>query len=77
MSVALNQVIELLKSEPENWKQDDYTLEHDDGISIWTGNVPYFNCGIYIPMRKVGFFDRIRLQVAVNRWHKSCGVLNK
>ena len=66
----VEQIINSLDTEPEKWSQGDYTLRHNEkGVEIWTSNMPYVNVGIYQPKRKVGFFDKIRLQLAVNRWH--------
>lgn len=66
----VQQAILSLDTEPNQWTQGDYTLSHKNGVSIWTANVPYLNIEIYRPKRKTGFIDRIRLQIAVNRWHR-------
>lgn len=71
------QVINLLKTEPENWVQESCTLDHKSGIRIWTASFPYLNCGLYKPKRKTSFIDRIRLQIAVNKWHKLPLILNE
>ena len=66
----LQQIINSLETEPELWTQGHFTLDHKYGFSIWTANIPYLDIGIYKPSRKIGFIDKIRLQIAVNRWHK-------
>jgi hypothetical protein len=66
----VDQVINLLADDPGGWTQGELTLGHKDGIEIWTSNIPYLNIGIYKPSRNIGFIDGIRLQLAVNRWHK-------
>lgn len=66
------EIINSLEKDSEHWVQMDHTLVNSDrGWQIWTANVPYFDIGIYRPKRKIGFFDKIRLQRAVNRWHKN------
>ena len=66
----LEQVILSLKTEPELWTQGNYTLKHQNGIELWTANIPYLDTGIYRPYRKIGFIGRIRLQIAINGWHR-------
>lgn len=66
----VNQIISSLETEPEKWRQTEYTLDHENGTEIWTSNLPYLNIGIYRPRRKIGFIDKIRLQLAVNKWHR-------
>ena len=34
-------VLELLKTEPEKWKYNEYTITYDDKFSIWIANQPY------------------------------------
>lgn len=71
---SIDQVISLLEKDPENWKQGEFSLDHSSGIRVWTANIPYLNIGIYHPKRKTGFIDGIRLQLAVNKWHKSAPI---
>lgn len=67
----VDQVIFLLESEPQEWIQGDYTLKNSKReIEIWTSNVPFFNTEIYRPIRKISLINKIKLQLAVYRWHK-------
>ena len=74
----LDQVINSLRDEPEKWVQTDYTLNHKEkGVQIWTANIPYIFVEIYRPERKIGIIGKIKLQLAVNRWHKQPLVFTK
>jgi len=68
----VQQIIRSLESEPGKWEQTDFTLRHKEhNIEIWTRNLPYFNIGIYQPKRNIGFFEKVRLQLALNKWNKT------
>jgi hypothetical protein len=66
----VDQIISSLRAEPELWKQGAHTLSHKNGTEVWTANLPYLDVGIYNPSRRLGLFDKIRLQLAINTWHK-------
>jgi len=73
-----DEAIALLKNDPTGWIQENCTLYHrKQGIRIWTANLPYFNVGIYEPGRKISFIEKIRLQNAVNEWHKTASIVVK
>jgi hypothetical protein len=72
----LQQVILSLSTEPELWTQNDHTLDHKNGTGLWTSNIPYLNTGIYKPYRKIGLIGGIRLQIAINKWHKLPLIMN-
>jgi hypothetical protein len=44
-------VLELLKTEPEKWKYNEYTITYDNKFSIWIANRPYGD----ISMRTIPF----------------------
>lgn len=68
----VDQIIKSLNDSKQEWRQDNCTLTHiETNVQIWTENIPYLNCYIYSPKIKLGFIDKIRLQLAVNRWYKS------
>lgn len=67
----VQQIIESLEQEPEQWFQDQFTLNHKNGVEIWTANIPYLSIGIYQPKRKINLIEKIQLQRAVNRWNKA------
>ena len=75
MSKAVDQVMKLLETDPSGWSQTDVTLMHrKTGIAIWTYR-SWIGCHIRHPPRRASFIDRIRLLLAVNRWHKNAPVL--
>ena len=68
---AVGEIIKLLEEEKDMWVQGEHTLSHKERkIEIWTSNLPYLDCGIYRPIRKTKPIEKIRLQLAINRWHK-------
>ncbi len=72
---SLEQVIKLLEEDVGGWVQGNYTLNNKEaGIRIWTANMPYLNCNIHEPKRHIGFIGGIRLQLAVNKWHREVGL---
>lgn len=73
----LKQVTLSLKTEPEMWTQGENTIDHKNGVRLWTANIPYLCSEIYDLKRKIGFIGRIRLQIAINRWHKQPLVFDK
>jgi hypothetical protein len=73
---AVDQIINSLSMEPEKWVQCDFTMKHrENGVSIWTSNLPIFDTGIRRPERRIGFYDKIRLYLAVRKWHRSSPVI--
>jgi len=72
----LEQIINSLEHEPNEWVQTDYTLDNKNGVSLWTANIPFLNTRIYNPARKLGFIGKIRLQLAINKWHKKPLILD-
>ena len=68
----VDQVIKSLNDNPDEWYQCDHTIRRNKSpfIAIWTSNMPYLDCALYEPKIKTGLIDRIRLQIAVNKWSK-------
>lgn len=64
----VDQIINLLKNDPENWRTCWVTINHKSGISIWTNTVILPE--IYNPKRKISILDKIRLKLAINRWYR-------
>lgn len=60
-------IIESIYSEPEKWRQTEYTLLHDDGAEVWTSNVPFFNTNTY-PATNLSLLSKFKLWRAVLWW---------
>lgn len=71
MKKVIKEVIFSIKNEPKRWKKNEYTLDRDDGVQVWTANVPYINCSMYRPAVQTGFLEGIYLQIAVNNFLKN------
>lgn len=58
-----------LLTEPENWSQTEYTLDHNrNGIRIWTGNVPLFHLSLYMPFHaSFTLFQKIKLYKVIKQ----------
>ena len=74
MKRAIKEVIKSIKEEPQRWKQNEYLLTRDDGIEVWTRNIPYVNTKLYTPRIRCGLISRIRLQLAVNYWQNNTSI---
>lgn len=59
-------IIQSIREEPQKWKQREHTIDHDDGLKIWTANgLSFYNT---YPNGSVGFLWKIRFAKAYKWW---------
>ena len=61
-------VLELLKTEPEKWKYNEYTITYDNKFSIWIGNRPYADISMHtMPLKKQKLKHRKKIRNEIDK----------
>ena len=66
----IDQIIDSLRNEPDQWKQGEFRLKHPNSIEIWIANGPFFYHLMCPEYRNFNLADKWRLHRAIKKWRR-------